>query len=56
MVNVVDSVKEVANTIEIVDAVRQKKKLCHHIRGRMDCPYATLSKLDDAGARKDPID
>ncbi|KAM0871431.1 hypothetical protein ACQ4PT_039389 [Festuca glaucescens] len=56
MVNVVDSVKEVANMIEVVDAVRQNKKLCHHIRGRMDCRCATLSKLDDAGARKDPID
>lgn len=43
MVNVVDSVKEVANTIEIVDAVRQNKKLCHHIRGRMDCPCATYA-------------
>ncbi|KAM0913819.1 hypothetical protein ACQ4PT_011910 [Festuca glaucescens] len=56
MVNVVDSIKEVANMIEVVDAVRQNKKLCHHIRGRMDCRCATLSKLDDAGARKDPID
>jgi hypothetical protein len=56
---VVGSVKEfveVANMIEVADAVRQNKNVCHQIRNRADCCCATLLKLVHAGAEKDPID